>query len=149
MRNALTLGVAAFALLATANGSRAEDDRQLVEMPEMMQQHMLTNMRDHLKALEEILADISAEKYDDAANVAEERLGMSSLERHHASHMAPYMPKPMQDAGIAFHRAASRFAIVAKNVDVERSYDAMKQLNASLSDMIVACNVCHASYRIH
>jgi len=149
MYKMLTIGAAILALLATADASRAEDERQLVEMPEMMQQHMLTNMRDHLKALGEILADISTEKYDDAAKVAEERLGMSSLERHHAAHMAPYMPQPMQDAGIAFHRAASRFGIVAKNADVERSYDSMKQLDAALSDTLGACNACHASYRIH
>lgn len=149
MRKALFFGAAILVFLTTsANDARAEDDRQLVEMPEMMQQHMLTNMRDHLRALGEILADISAENYDDAAKVAEERLGMSSLERHHASHMAPYMPKPMQDAGISFHRAASHFAIVAKNADVERSYDAMKQLAAALADMMVSCNTCHAAYRI-
>ncbi|MEI8396055.1 MAG: hypothetical protein WCF85_15055 [Rhodospirillaceae bacterium] len=135
------------ASLVTAS-AQAADDRELVTMPPMMQEHMLSNMRDHLLVLNELLADVAAEKFDDAAKVAEERLGMSSFGLHGAAHMAPFMPKPMQEAGGALHHAASRFAIVARNVDVERSYEGMKELTKTLNEMTAACNACHASYRI-
>lgn len=148
MRTAFFAATCAAALLGATGLSQAADDRQMVEMPAMMQEHMLTSMRDHLTVLSEILADVSAEKYDDAAKVAEERLGMSSFGLHNAAHMAAYMPKPMQDAGGALHRASSRFAIIAKNMDIKRSYEAMKELNGALSEMTAACNGCHASYRI-
>lgn len=148
MRKAIFSGTTAVAMLFTAGAAHAADSRELVTMPAMMQEHMLESMRDHLVALNEILANVSAEKFDEASMVAEERLGMSSFQLHGASHMAPYMPKPMQEAGGALHRAASRFAIAAKDADIDRSYPAMKTLMGALGEMTSACNACHVSYRI-
>ena len=56
-----------------------EDKRQFVEMPKMMQQHQLGNMRDHLMAINEILLEMGKGDLDKAADIAEARLGMSSL----------------------------------------------------------------------
>lgn len=142
-----------FAAVATAGflasgGARAGDERELVRMPSMMQEHLLASMRDHLIVLGGILADLTAERFDDAAKSAEARLGLSSFGLHDSAHMAAFMPKPMQEAGSELHRAASRFAIVAKEVDVERSYDSMKKLNGALTEMVAACNACHVGYRI-
>jgi hypothetical protein len=119
----------------------AEDQRQLVELPEMMQGHMLHNMRDHLKALNEILTYMAEDKLDKAAEVAENRIGMSSLDTHGAAHMAPFMPKPMQDAGTMMHRAASRFALKAQEGGKLQAYDALKDITAN-------CVACHSAYRI-
>jgi hypothetical protein len=119
----------------------AADERQLVELPEMMQGHMLHNMRDHLMALNEILAYMAEDKLDKAAEVAETRIGMSSLETHGAAHMAPFMPKPMQDAGTNMHRAASRFALKAQEGGKLQAYAALQGITA-------ACVACHSAYRI-
>ena len=73
----------------------AEDTRVKVQMPEKMINHMLANMRDHLVALEEITRYLANEEYEKAAETAEHRLGMSSLEKHGASHMAKFMPQEM------------------------------------------------------
>lgn len=80
----------------------------------MMQQHMMTNMRDHLAAIDEILIYLGNDDLEKAAETAEYRLGMSSLESHGASHMAKFMPEGMREAGTAMHRAASRFALKAQ-----------------------------------
>ena len=40
-------------LLNTSNLIAAEDTRQFVKLPEMMQNHMMSNMRDHLAAIDE------------------------------------------------------------------------------------------------
>jgi cytochrome c556 len=135
-------------VLGGAAPSRAADERELVRMPPMMQEHMLGSMRDHLQVLNQILADMAAERYDDAAKVAEERLGLSSYDLHGAAHMAPYMPKGMQEAGNGLHRAASRFAIAARDMDVDRSYGRLTKLNGAMSEMTAACTACHAGYRI-
>ena len=95
-----------------------EDARQLVKLPPMMQEHMLGNMRDHLVTLNGVIGDVADGKFDEAAKLVEARLGMSSLGLHGAAHMAPYMPKPMQDAGTAMHHAASRLAIVLQDAGV-------------------------------
>ena len=128
--------------LATAH---AADTRQLVSMPAPMHEHMLSNMRDHLTALAEIQSALAAGKYEQAAEVAEQRIGMSSLERHGASHMAPYLPKAMQDIGTNMHRAASRFARAAQEAGVAN--DPARALGA-LAELMQQCVACHASFKI-
>jgi hypothetical protein len=134
--------IAAILLLWASHVSAAnEDSRQFVELPEMMKQHMMANMRDHLAAINEILIKIAEGQLDQAADIAESRLGMSSLESHGASHMAKFMPEGMRQAGTRMHRAASRFALRAQEGEVLPSYSA-------LSEITSACVACHAAYRI-
>ena len=134
--------VIALAFLSFAHAGRAETDpRELVSLPEMMQQHMLANMRDHLASLNAILAAMGEGQLDRAAEVAETRLGMSSLERHGASHMARFMPAGMREAGTRMHRAASRFARKAQEGDALQAYRALTAVTS-------ACVACHAGYRI-
>ncbi len=143
----LLAAVAASGLLASG-GARAGDERELVRMPSMMQEHLLASMSDHLIVLGGILVDLTAERFDDAGKAAEARLGLSSFGLHDSAHMAAFMPKPMQEAGRELHRAASRFAIVAQEADVERSYESMKKVSGALAEMVAACNACHVGYRI-
>lgn len=119
----------------------AEDPRQMVEMPEMMQEHMLSNMRDHMAAINEILDHMGNGELDKAAEIAESRLGMSSLESHGASHMAKFMPDGMQHAGTNMHQAASRFALKAQEGEPLSAY-------RSLSKVTSTCVACHSRYRI-
>ena len=119
----------------------SNDSRMAVELPQMMQQHMLSNMRDHLAAIHEILIYLGKGELEKAAEIAEYRLGMSSLESHGASHMARFMPEGMRQAGTAMHKAASRFALTAQEGEVLSAYIA-------LSDITSACVTCHAGYKI-
>lgn len=119
----------------------ADDARELVRLPEMMQQHMLANMRDHLAAINDILVYLGQGETDRAAEAAETRLGMSSLESHGAGHMAKLMPAGMRESGSAMHRAASRFALVAQEGDTAAAYRALAGITS-------ACVGCHAAYRI-
>jgi len=118
-----------------------EDVRQLVELPSNMQQHMMSNMRDHLAAINEILREMGNDELDRAAEIAETRLGMNSLNSHGASHMAKFMPGEMQTIGTGMHRAASRFALKAQEGYALPAYRA-------LSEVTSACVACHAGYRI-
>ncbi len=131
----------ALMLLPVAALATAADQRQLVKLPEMMQEHMLGNMRDHLVALDEILVQLGTSRFDQAAAIAEKRLGMSSLDAHGAEHMAPYMPEGMRSAGTAMHRAASRFALKAGEGAVLSAYQSLQEITA-------ACVACHRAYRI-
>jgi cytochrome c556 len=140
MRGMVTMLVAA-ALLAST-GVDAADKRQKIRLPAMMREHMLANMRDHLQALQEIQTALAEGKLDLAADVAERRLGMSSLEAHGAAHMAPYMPQPMREIGTEMHHAASRFARSAQEGDLAKAL-------ADLSGITRECVACHASYRVH
>ena len=117
------------------------DSRQLVQLPEMMQQHMMSNMRDHLVAINEILLNMSNGEMDQAAEIAEQRLGMSSLRSHGANHMAKFMPQAMRDAGTSMHQAASRFSVIAQEGELQPAYK-------MLSEVVSACVDCHTGYRI-
>jgi hypothetical protein len=141
-----TLRAVVVAMAATSAATAADDSRQLVKMPAPMVQHMLSNMRDHLLAITEIQQSLGKGDYQRAADTAEKRIGMSSLQSHGASHMAPFMPKPMQDIGTQMHKAASRFALVAQESSVDGN--ASRAIGA-LSEVTQQCVACHSSYRAH
>lgn len=122
------------------------DSRQLVEFPEPMRLHTIASMRDHLLSLREIDIALSKGDFETAARVAEQRLGMSSLEAHGAAHLAPFMPKEMQQIGTEMHHAASRFAVAAENASVSND---VRPALAALGDVMAQCVACHAAYRLH
>jgi hypothetical protein len=123
----------------------AADARPLVKLPEPMRLHMLANMRDHLLALQQIQQALAEDALDKAAQIAEERLGMTSLERHGAHHMAPYMPEEMRRIGTGMHRAASRFATTAGDAAVTGD---MTPVLAALARITAQCVACHQGFRV-
>lgn len=128
-------------LLAPIARAAEQGAREAVELPAMMKEHMLGNMRDHLLALHEIQTALARGELDKAGDIAEERIGMSSLASHNAAHMAPYMPKGMQAVGTNMHHAASRFAMTAKEGDLPQALEALSKISEQ-------CVGCHAAYRL-
>jgi hypothetical protein len=122
------------------------DARPLVKFPEPLRSHTLANMRDHLLALGEIQDALSRSQFDQAADIAEQRLGMSSLKTHGAHEVAKYMPQAMQNAGTAMHRSASQFATIAKDASVTGD---LKPSLAALARINQTCVACHAGFRLH
>jgi cytochrome c556 len=143
MRPVIPSVLLSLALLSPA--ALAADARQGVALPPPMREHLLANMRDHLAALGEIQAALAAGRFERAADIAEHRLGMSSLQGHGASHMAPHMPKGMQEIGTGMHRAASRFARTAQEAPVA---DGLPRALGALAEVTQQCVACHASYRL-
>jgi len=141
MKQHLSVAIPIFLACACSISLADNDARRLVQLPEMMQQHMMSNMRDHLVAINEILVNLGNGEFEEAAEIAEYRLGMSSLESHGARHMAGFMPEGMRQAGTAMHEAASRFALKAQEEEALPAYNA-------LSEVTSACVACHTEYRI-
>ena len=132
--------------MMTESPAAQGDARQLVKFPDPMRLHTITSMRDHLLALQEIDVALSKNDFDKASRIAEQRLGMSSLELHGAAHIAPFMPQGMQDIGTEMHRAASRFAVEAQNASVSND---VRPALAALGAIMQQCIACHAAYRLH
>jgi hypothetical protein len=146
-KSTLASGFLLVAFLPLPGNLAAEEDaRQKVELPARMQAHMLANMRDHLHALSEIHEALGEGDLRLAADIAEARLGMSSLVAHGASHMAPHMPPGMRAIGTQMHQAASRFALSAQNAAVDGD---LKPALADLAGITWQCIACHGAYRIH
>jgi hypothetical protein len=122
------------------------DVRQLVEFPAPLRERELANMRDHLLTLQRIQDALGRGEFEKAADLAEQRLGMSSFKLHGAHEVAPYMPQGMQDIGTAMHRAASRFALAAGEAGATGD---LKATVAALSRVTEQCVTCHAAYRLH
>ncbi|NOR51238.1 MAG: hypothetical protein GQ470_01335 [Gammaproteobacteria bacterium] len=130
-----------FSLLFSSKAFSEADSRVMVELPDMMKSHTLQNMRGHLVAIDQLLMLLAEDKMDDASDLAEAELGMSSLTKHGANHVGAFYPEGMRQAGTAMHRAASQFSRVAQEGDVLAAYKALRNITA-------ACNVCHAGYRL-
>lgn len=123
----------------------ADDPRTAVAFPAEMREHTLANMRDHLLALHEIQSALAGGGFDAAAEVAERRLGMSSLALHGAHEVARFMPPGMQDAGTAMHRGASRFSVIARDGAVTGD---LKPALSALAELTGTCVACHAGFRL-
>lgn len=121
------------------------DPRTIVHFPEPLRIHTLANMRDHLLALAEIQETLAREQLERAGEIAEQRLGMSSMELHGAHEVGPYMPKEMAAIGTSMHRAASRFAVAASDAAVSGE---INPALAALADVTRQCVACHNGYRV-
>ena len=119
-----------------------QDARIKINMPDRMKEHMLGQMRDHLLALHGIQVAIARGDLDKAGDIAETRLGVSSMPAQMQQQMAPYMPQAMRMTGMEMHKAASRFARTATEGDTLRALD-------SLSAVTQQCVACHAAYRVN
>ena len=129
-----------------AGGGLPPDARELVHFPTPLRDHTLASMRDHLLTLQRIQEALASGQFDDAARLAEQRLGLSSFGLHQAHEVAKYMPKGMAEAGSAMHRAASRFAVAAQTAGATGD---IKPAVEALSQVTMACVSCHAGYRLH
>lgn len=152
MKN-IKCGIFASALLLCTGAVTAEtvnqgepaqpaDYRQLVEMPPQAQQLMRKDMQNHLAALSEVLGYLVNKDFALAAEVAEKRMGKSSMGKHRETGMGPgrFMPLEMRQIGWGMHEAASDFAESAKSGDQNKIY-------ASLQKVMSSCTACHLSYR--
>jgi hypothetical protein len=89
---------------------------------------------------------LSEGSYDKAADIAEERLGMSSVEIHYEKHVGKYMPTEMRLLGTRMHEAATSFAASARRAEATGGAD--ERLFAALANVMEGCTACHRHYRM-
>jgi len=152
MRDILSLTVGLLIILSPIQSKAASEDettqpegdtRQLVTMPEQARDLMRQDMLDHLSALTEILGYLAENNLDAVAEVAETRLGKSSMGKHRATGMGPgrFMPIAMRNMGWTMHESASELSRIAKDGELNDVFAALQKVTA-------ACTTCHYSYRV-
>ncbi len=126
----------------TVGGPSGGDARQLVSMPDQARELMRKDMLDHLSALNEIIGYLASNNLDAAADVAETRMGRSSMGKHRSTGMGPgrFMPLEMKNLGWSMHDAATAFSKIAKQGDLKSAYSELQKVTSS-------CVACHYSYR--
>jgi len=158
----VVLGAAGVAAQPGGHMAMAPDTRQPLDFPAHMREHMLSNMRGHFVALQEILAALAAGDGAKASKIAKERLGLESPDAaacvkptgasgnmtpmgDMAAMMAKYMPEQMRALGLAMHESASAFAVEAAKMppggDAKPALEALAQVTQN-------CAACHAVYRL-
>ena len=123
---------------------RAEDTRQLVDMPPPVREVMRQEMLDFLTTLNQIIGLVADNKLKEIAPLAEENLGSRAMGRHGGGMggMAPgrYMPEGMRSIAMGLHASGSELGRVAAAEDRVGTLDALQTVTK-------ACVACHAAYR--
>jgi len=114
------------------------DVRMPVPMPPTMANHQKENMRDHLLAVQEIVVALAGDDFA-AVERAAARIGFSEESEQMCTHMGAAAPGFTEQA-LAFHHAADRITIAARERDRERI---LEQLGATLD----TCTSCHSAWK--
>lgn len=119
------------------HGKSTEDTRISLNLPPMMKQHQLANMRNHLDAVSRIVAAIGEDDFDGASKIASGELGMTEKMKKMCNRFDNEAFKTM---GLAFHASGDELAKTLKTGDVKASLSA---LNKTMN----YCVSCHATFR--
>jgi predicted translin family RNA/ssDNA-binding protein len=125
-----------------------KDTRTLVELPNYIKEKTVVIMRDHVRALDDIIDAVQTGKFDKAESIVESRLSWSSPLRHEDQEVIKHWPEPMQKMADQLYHAATNYVVVSRDVAVEESKGSYKKINAALGELSSACRACHEAYRL-
>jgi hypothetical protein len=104
----------------------------------MMAEHQKENMREHLEAVQEVVAAAAVNDFDKVA-VAARRMGFSETMGRRCEQMGAAAPG-FTDQALAFHHTADQIALAAMKQDGPA-------VLAALSKTLRACTSCHAVFK--
>lgn len=125
-----------------------KDTRTLVELPSDIKEKMMVIMRDHIRALDDIIDAVQTGKYDKAESIVESRLSWSSPLGYEDQEVIKYWPEAMQKMANQLYNAATNYVVVSRNAAVEESKESYKKINTALGELSSACRACHEAYRL-
>lgn len=114
------------------------DTRMPLPLLPHMAQHQLANMREHLAAIQEILAALTTKDFEGVERAAA-RIGSSEEMSQMCNHMGRGAPG-FTELALNFHRTADGIGTAAKARDDEGT---LRAVSATLQ----TCVGCHATYR--
>jgi len=114
------------------------DRRAPLPLLPMMALHQQQNMRDHLLAVQEIVAGLSSNDFT-AIEKSARRIGSSDSMQQMCTHMGAGAPGFTEQA-LAFPQTADRIAAAARDQAPDR---VLTELGSTLS----ACTSCHAAWK--
>lgn len=137
--------------LNTASGGAGKDQTMMHQHHEMgstdqrislglspeMKQHQLSNMREHLTAVQSIIRLISENKFEDASGIAHARLGLTPEMQKMCS---MFGNERFMELGFAFHRSGDELGEALKTRNMQASLRA-------LDKTMGYCAECHAAFR--
>jgi len=113
------------------------DSRISLGLSPQMKQNQLANMRSHVEAVHDIIGLLAEDKFDEAAAVAHQKLGLTP-EMKKMCNM--FGNADFRKLGLAFHQQADKLGETLKTHDMKRSLSA-------LHTTMNSCVQCHATFR--
>lgn len=114
------------------------DERRPVPLLPMMAQHQKQNMRQHLEAVQAVVAAAAVGDFEQVAAAAK-RMGYSDAMGRMCQHMGAAAPGFTEQA-LGFHHTADEIAQAATQQD-------QAAVLAALSKTLHACTSCHQAYK--
>jgi cytochrome c556 len=118
--------------------SQGMDRRQPLPLSPMMAQHQKENMREHLIAVQQIVAALARDDFD-AVAAAAKPIGYSEEMAQMCTHMGAGAPG-FTEMALTFHRTADTIGEAATRRD-------RAAVLAALGNTLQTCTACHAAYR--
>lgn len=123
-----------------APGDSHPDERAALGLSQAAEAGMKLTMREHLEALQAIVASLGRQEFEQAAKVTQEELGFP---KHHQAMQreggATFPPK-YHELAMAHHQEAETLAKVIPSKDMQR-------ILLPLERTIGACVACHRAYK--
>ena len=113
------------------------DTRTSLGLSAEMKQHQLSNMREHVEAIQSIVGLMSESKFEDASKIAHAKLGLTA-EMQKMCGM--FENENFKKLGFAFHNSGDKLGDALHTGDVNTS---LRALNKTMQ----YCVECHATYR--
>jgi hypothetical protein len=120
------------------SGGAHDDKRTPLKVPPMMKDHMRSNMRDHLAAVNETAKLIGAGNFQAASSVIHDRLGTNEEMTRMCGMFGNETYKEM---GLAMHTSADVLSAEIKSKD-------MGKIMKALSGTLEKCVACHDTFRL-
>jgi len=120
-----------------ADMEQTQDSRTSLKLPAPMRTNQLAMMREHLKAVDDIIAYIATGDFDAASHTAHSKLGLTP-EMKKMCNM--FGNDDFRTLGLAFHKSADELGDVLKTGDLKRSLTALHRTMDN-------CVRCHATFR--
>jgi len=114
-----------------------KDSRISLKLPPMMRYNQLAMMREHLEAVDDIVAYLSEGKFDKASHIAHNKLGLTPEMQKMCS---MYGNDKFRDLGLSFHHTADKLGDVLKTKNLKKSLTALHKT-------MDKCIACHATFR--
>jgi hypothetical protein len=141
----LTAGALPTATEAAAQESprqgEVSDSRARLNLKPAQKEAIKTTMREHLAALESIVASLARQDYERAAAVAHSELGFPKHHEAMQREQGASLPKKYQELAIEHHQAAEDLAEAIPTKE-------MKPILEKLDQTMKACVACHQAYKL-
>jgi len=119
------------------NMKMAPDNRISLNVSPQKAQHQLKNMRNHVKAVQEIIGYLSHDEYDKASEVASKKLGLTDEMKIMCS---SFGNEEFEKLGMTFHNNADKMSEIFRTKNKNKSLEA-------LALTMNSCVNCHAIFK--